>query len=133
MLGSAPFIGFLPVRDLDAARAFYVDTLGLTLKEQTPGGLVLDAGGTMLRVAAVPDLAPRAFTVAGWRVVDLDQLVDQLGEAGVVTLAYESVEQDARGIWNAPNGDRVAWFGDPDGNVLSLTQFEGAIVDEFWV
>ncbi len=133
MIGAAPFIGFIPVRDLDAARGFYADTLGLTIKEQTPDALVIDAGGTMLRITSVGDFAPRPFTVAGWHALDIDATVARLSDAGVATLDFPELEQDEDGIWTAPNGDRVAWFSDPDANVLSLTQFAGSVVDEFWL
>ncbi len=132
MLGSAPFIGFIPVRDLAGARTFYEGTLGLVVEEDSPFALVIDAGGTMLRLTAVPELSPQPFTVAGWKVADIEDSVSRLESAGVDMLRYESVEQDDQGIWTTPNGDRVAWFNDPDQNVLSLTQFAGAVVDDYW-
>jgi catechol 2,3-dioxygenase-like lactoylglutathione lyase family enzyme len=77
----------------------------------------------MLRVTAVPD-APRAgYTVLGWRVADIAAAVGDLTAKGVVFIRYEGMEQDENGVWTAPGGEQVAWFSDPDGNVLSLTQF----------
>ena len=123
MLADAPFIGFIPVRDLAAARAFYEGTLGLRVVDDTPFALVLDAGGTMLRVTPVPGLAARSFTVAGWNVPDIGAAVRDLAGRGVTFTRYDGLAQDDLGIWTAPGGDRVAWFTDPDGNTLSLTTF----------
>ena len=123
MLADAPFIGFIPVRDLVAARSFYEGTLGLRVVEDTPFALVLDAGGTMLRVTPVPGLAARGFTVAGWNVPDIAAAVRDLAARGVNFTRYDGLAQDDLGIWTTPGGDRVAWFTDPDGNTLSLTTF----------
>jgi catechol 2,3-dioxygenase-like lactoylglutathione lyase family enzyme len=123
VLAGAPFIGFIPVRDLTEARGFYEGILGLGVVEETPFAVVLDAGGTMLRLTAVPELAAQAFTIAGWQVPDIDATARQLAEKGVRLSRYESMEQDELGIWTTPAGDRVAWFADPDGNTLSLTTF----------
>ena len=123
MLADAPFIGFIPVRDLPAARAFYEGTLGLRVVDDTPFALVLDAGGTMLRVTPVPGLEARPFTVAGWNVADIAAVVRALAGRGVRFTRYEGMAQDDLGIWTTPGGDRVAWFTDPDGNTLSLTAF----------
>jgi catechol 2,3-dioxygenase-like lactoylglutathione lyase family enzyme len=121
MLGGSPFIAFIPVRDVDAARTFYERVLGLEVLEATPFALVLDAGGTKLRVTPVPDLIVQPFAIAGWQVRDLDATVRTLSERGVSFRRYDGMVQDDAGIWTAPSGDRVAWFGDPDGNTLSLT------------
>ncbi|HVX23458.1 MAG TPA: VOC family protein [Acidimicrobiales bacterium] len=123
MLTDAPFIGFVPVTDLSAARAFYEGTLGLAVREDTPFALVVDAAGTMLRLTPVPELTVQPFTVAGWRVPDIAATVRRLAEAGVRFTRYDGMDQDDLGIWTAPGGDRVAWFTDPDGNTLSLTTF----------
>jgi catechol 2,3-dioxygenase-like lactoylglutathione lyase family enzyme len=123
VLADAPFIGFIPVRDLGAARSFYEGTLGLRVVEDTPFALVLDAGGTMLRVTPVTGLAARAFTVAGWNVPDIAAAVRDLAARGVNFTRYDGLAQDDLGIWTAPGGDRVAWFQDADANTLSLTTF----------
>ena len=123
VLADAPFIGFIPVRDLAAARAFYEGTLGLRVVDDSPFALVLDAGGTMLRVTPVPGLAARPFTAAGWNVPDIGAAVRDLGGRGVEFARYDGMAQDDLGIWTTPGGDRVAWFQDPDGNTLSLTAF----------
>jgi catechol 2,3-dioxygenase-like lactoylglutathione lyase family enzyme len=121
VLADAPFIGFIPVRDQAAARAFYEGTLGLRVVADTEFALVLDAGGTTLRVTPVPGLGARPYTVAGWNVPDIDAVVRDLTERGVQFMRYAALTQDELGVWTAPGGDRVAWFTDPDGNTLSLT------------
>jgi catechol 2,3-dioxygenase-like lactoylglutathione lyase family enzyme len=126
VLAEASFIGFIPVRELVAARSFYAETLGLRVVADTPFALVLDAGGTMLRVTPVPGLAARPFTIAGWNVPDIDATVRALAALGIPFSRYDGVTQDDLGIWTTPGGDRVAWFTDPDGNTLSLTAFAAA-------
>jgi catechol 2,3-dioxygenase-like lactoylglutathione lyase family enzyme len=125
MLADAAFIGFVPVRDTTTARAFYEGTLGLRVVDDTPFALVLDAGGTMLRVTPVAEPAARPFTIAGWQVPDIDAAVRALSDRGVRFTRYDGMAQDDLGIWTTPGGDRVAWFTDPDGNTLSLTAFAG--------
>jgi catechol 2,3-dioxygenase-like lactoylglutathione lyase family enzyme len=123
MLADAAFIGFIPVDDLATARAFYEGTLGLRVVDDTPFALVLDAGGTMLRVTPAPGADARPFTIAGWQVPDIDATVRALAGRGVEFARYDGMAQDDLGIWTTPGGDRVAWFKDPDGNTLSLTAF----------
>ena len=125
MLGNASFVGFIAVRSLDTAREFYCDTLGLTLVDQNPVAVVVDAGGASLRLTEVPELQPQAFTVAGWLVSDISSTAASLAEAGVPTKRYEGMVHDEHGVWTAPSGDRIAWFADPDGNVLSVTMTSG--------
>ncbi len=84
---------------------------------------VFDAHGTMLRITAVAEVARPGYTVLGWRVADIDATVAGLVCVGVVFSRYDGMEQDAQGVWTTPIGDRIAWFIDPDGNVLSLTEF----------
>jgi catechol 2,3-dioxygenase-like lactoylglutathione lyase family enzyme len=123
MLGEAAFVGFIAVRDIAVARDFYEGTLGLRVLEETPFALVLDANGTMLRVTPVPEFVPRPYTIAGWAVRDIDAAARELADKGVGLTRYDDLTQDALGTWTSPNGDRVAWFKDPDGNTLSLTAF----------
>ena len=123
MLADASFIGFIPVRDLAAARAFYEGTLGLRVVDDTPFALVLDAGGAMLRLTPVPEVAARPFTIAGWNVPDIGAVVRTLADRGVQFARYDGLTQDDLGIWTTPGGDQVAWFKDPEGNTLSLTAF----------
>jgi catechol 2,3-dioxygenase-like lactoylglutathione lyase family enzyme len=123
MLTGASLIGFIPVRDVAVARDFYTVILGLPVTEETPFALVLDAGGTMLRVTPVGELTPQPFTIAGWAVPDIAATVRDLAGRGVAFTRYDGIEQDDQGIWTTPGGDRVAWFTDQDGNTLSLTTF----------
>ncbi len=121
MLGPAAFVGFVPVRDLGAARSFYSDILGLKVLEENEFSVVVDACGTAIRLTLVPDLKPQPFTIAGWEVDDIALCIDALIASGVTMQRYDQMDQDERGVWTTPNGDRVAWFTDQDGNVLSLT------------
>jgi catechol 2,3-dioxygenase-like lactoylglutathione lyase family enzyme len=123
MLGSASAIAFLPSTDLDRSRRFFADRLGLTVEEVTPFASVFRAGTTMLRITKVDTLQPQPFTVFGWQVPDIRSTVAELTAADVACLRYEGMDQDPAGVWTTPGGDQVAWFHDPDGNTLSLTQF----------
>jgi len=116
-------MAFIPVRDLAASRSFYGSTLGLRVTEENPYVVTLDAKGTMLRLTQVDDLRVQPFTIAGWQVPDIGAEVDDLSARGVAFTRYDGMDQDERGIWTTPGGDRVAWFTDPDGNTLSLTSF----------
>lgn len=122
MLQAGRLVGFVGVSDLDRAREFYGDTLGLELRDERPYALVADLAGTMLRITAVETPAAAGYTVLGWAVPDVGAVVDELTARGVVFTRYEGMGQDGRGIWTAPGGARIAWFADPDGNTLSLTQ-----------
>jgi catechol 2,3-dioxygenase-like lactoylglutathione lyase family enzyme len=122
MLDDARLVAFVATIDLDRAVAFYGGTLGLEQVGANPGAAVFDGQGSQLRVTLVGDLAPDPFTVLGWDIPEIEPAVDALVAAGVDLLRYDGMEQDARGIWTTPGGDRVAWFHDPDGNTLSLTQ-----------
>lgn len=122
MLETSDLIAFAATTDLARARTFYESTLGLRVVDENAYACVLDAHGTMLRVTAVADVARPGYTVLGWRVDDIGRTVTDLGSAGVVFARYDGMEQDAQGVWTTPSGDRIAWFADPDGNVLSLTE-----------
>jgi predicted enzyme related to lactoylglutathione lyase len=122
-LAAAELVAFVATSDLAAARAFYGRGLGLALSGQSPIACTFDAGGTTLRVVAValPTIAP--YTVLGWTVADIAATIRELTARGVDFERLDGVEQDELGIWSAPGGALVAWFKDPDGNMLSLTQF----------
>jgi len=122
MLDTSDLIAFVATTDPARARSFYQTTLGLRLVEENAYACVFDAHGTMLRVTTVSEVARPGYTVLGWRVTDIGETVARLAAAGVVFSRYDGMEQDAQGVWTTPSGDRVAWFADPDGNVLSLTQ-----------
>ena len=118
-------IGFVATSDPARARNFYSDTLGLPLvQEQMPFALVYDAHGTMLRVTVVKKVNPAGYTVLGWKVPDIHAAAQALTDAGVRFERYQGLEQDELGVWSAPGGDKVAWFNDPDGNVLSISQHQ---------
>ena len=123
MLGSSSLVAFVGTRDAARARAFYGDTLGLRLaSDELPFALVYDANGTMLRVTPVPQMEPAKYTVLGWKVADIAGTAGRLQRAGVQFQRYPGMVQDELGIWTSPSGARVAWFPDPDGNLLSITQ-----------
>ncbi len=122
---AARIIAFVPARDLERAKTFYVDQLGLELRGQDAFALVLEAGGTLLRVAKVGEFQPAQFTVLGFDVANIEQEVTALRAQGITCERYPDMLQDEKGIWKSPSGARVAWFKDADGNVLSLTEFPG--------
>jgi catechol 2,3-dioxygenase-like lactoylglutathione lyase family enzyme len=122
MLGSSDLVAFAASADLSRARAFYEGVLGLPVVDQDDFACVFDANGTMLRVTAVREVSPAGYTVLGWRVADIEAAVRGLSARGVAFSRFDGMEQDDNGIWTSPGGAKVAWFTDPDGNVLSLTQ-----------
>jgi catechol 2,3-dioxygenase-like lactoylglutathione lyase family enzyme len=124
MLSSHAIMAFAPTLDAKKARPFYEGVLGLRVLSQDNYALALDANGIMLRVTNVPPtFKPQPFTALGWQVPDIAQAVSALKQKGVQVESYGLPTQDAEGIWTAPDGTKVAWFKDPDGNILSLTQF----------
>jgi catechol 2,3-dioxygenase-like lactoylglutathione lyase family enzyme len=124
MLKSRPIVAFVATTDRKRSKAFYARTLGLRLVSEDGFALAFDAGGTILRVAIVKSLRPAGYTVLGWIVPDIAKAVRGLVKRGVMFQRYEGMLQDDLGIWSSPSGARVAWFSDPDGNTLSLTEFE---------
>jgi catechol 2,3-dioxygenase-like lactoylglutathione lyase family enzyme len=125
ILGGSKIIAFVPITDWARARAFYEGVLGLRLvEEEKPFALVFDANGIMLRVTPGGEHKPAPGTVLGWEVEEIESTVERLTTAGVVFLRYPGMNDgDPLGIWTSPSSARVAWFHDPDKNVLSLTQF----------
>lgn len=123
MLESSDLVAFAATSNPSRARAFYEEVLGLRVVEQNDYACVLDAHGTMLRITTVPAVARPGYTVLGWRVADIQATVRGLAANGVTFTRYEGMDQDQHGVWTTPGGDKVAWFADPDGNTLSLTQF----------
>jgi catechol 2,3-dioxygenase-like lactoylglutathione lyase family enzyme len=125
ILGGSKLVAFASSTDPAKARAFYETTLGLRLvSDDAPFALVFDANGTMLRVTKVGEHKPAPFTMLGWEVVSIEDTVERLTAAGVAFLRYAGLnDTDPLGIWTSPSGARIAWFHDPDGNVLSVTEF----------
>ena len=120
MLAEARQVGFVGVSDLDEAERFYGGVLGLPLDDARPFALVAHTGASQVRITLVEEVRAAPYTVLGWVVADLEAEVDGLVASGVTFHRYDGMEQDERGIWTAPSGARIAWFGDPDGNTLSL-------------
>jgi len=125
MLGDSPIIAFAATANPAEALHFYRDILGLRLVAQDAFAVVFDAAGTMLRVAITDKVLPPPYTILGWRVQDIASTVRKLVAGGVVMERYGFMKQDKNGVWTSPSGAKVAWFKDPDGNLLSLTQFQG--------
>ena len=123
MLNTSHTISFVATSNAKTAREFYEKTLGLTFISGDQFALVFDVGGCMLRIQKVDTVDPHGYTALGWKVADIRKEVSELGERGVTFARYEGMDQDGQGIWNAPSGAKIAWFTDPDGNILSLTQF----------
>jgi catechol 2,3-dioxygenase-like lactoylglutathione lyase family enzyme len=122
MLANSPIVAFVATTDASRAKAFYRDVLGLLLISEDEFALVFDANGTMLRVAIVGDIVLAPYTVLGWQVGDIDAAVRGLAAKGITFERYPWMEQDDLGIWSAPSGAKVAWFKDPDGNLLSVSR-----------
>jgi len=120
MLAHAKQVAFVGVSDLDSAERFYGGVLGLALLDARPYALVHDTPANQLRITVVAEVRAAPYTVLGWNVSDLDGEIDRLVAAGVSFNRYDGMAQDARGIWTTPDGARIAWFHDPDGNTLSL-------------
>ncbi len=123
MLNDAKLVAFVATANADNAKAFYNRTLGLTLREDSPFALVFDANGVMLRIQKMQSVTPSQGTVLGWDVADIRATIAELTARGVTFERCPRLPQDDSGIWQSPSGALVAWFRDPDGNTLSLTQF----------
>jgi catechol 2,3-dioxygenase-like lactoylglutathione lyase family enzyme len=115
-------IAFIPCKDAVRARNFYEQKLGLRFVSDDDFAIVMDANGTMLRVVRVGDFTPAPFTILGWQVENIDSTVIELTGKGVQFSRYPFLKQSESGVWTAPNGAKVAWFLDPDGNTLSISQ-----------
>lgn len=121
MLSTEKLVAFVSTTNADRARAFYRDKLGLRLVSEDNFALVFDSGGAPLRVSLAQEVIPAKYTVLGWDVKDLRAAVSNLKKAGVTCEIFGFFKQDDLGIWTAPDGDQVAWFKDPDGNLLSVS------------
>jgi catechol 2,3-dioxygenase-like lactoylglutathione lyase family enzyme len=114
---------FLATEDAERSQAFYERVLGMACVADERYALVFRVGDSMLRIQKVERVARASYTVLGWAVGDIRSTVAALSKAGVAFRRYEGLDQDEIGVWHSPNGALVAWFEDPDGNTLSLTQF----------
>ena len=124
MLKNAKPIILIPTLQKGKAKAFYHDTLGLAFKTDDGFALVFETGGNMLRITSVQEFTPHQFAVLGWETEDIASVIKSLAAKGVEFERYDFpwMSQDELGVWTAPDGTKVAWFKDPDGNLLSLTQ-----------
>jgi catechol 2,3-dioxygenase-like lactoylglutathione lyase family enzyme len=122
MLGSTDIVAFVAIGDAEKARAFYEGVLGLKFVKDDGFALVFDANGIMVRAAKMKEVKSQPFTVLGWQVAEIENMVRALTAKGVKFEIFGFFKQDELGIWTAPTGDKVAWFNDPDGNILSLSQ-----------
>ncbi len=122
MLAKGKMVGFLVTTDYDQAKAFYVGKLGFEFISLDQFALALKVGGHHIRISKAPKFTPLQGTVLGWEVADVEAAVGWLAERGVATEKYPFVQDKERGIWSPPGGGKVAWFKDPDGNVLSVSQ-----------
>jgi catechol 2,3-dioxygenase-like lactoylglutathione lyase family enzyme len=123
MLAKAAVIAFVTVSSPAHALDFYRDTLNLKLVEETPYAMVFDCNGVMLRVAINPQVEPVPYTVLGWHVDHIETTIHAMLKKKIKFQQYGFLQQDDLGIWTTPDGHKIAWFADPDGNILSLTQF----------
>jgi len=122
MLALGKMVGFVLTKDYDKARAFYEGTLGCEFVSLDQFALVVRIGGHQIRISKVADFTPLRSTVLGWEVSDIERVADSLTERGVAFEKYTFVQDKERGVWTSPGGSKVAWFKDPDGNVLSISE-----------
>jgi catechol 2,3-dioxygenase-like lactoylglutathione lyase family enzyme len=115
---------FLATANAERSRAFYERALGLAFVADEPPALVFRVGHSMLRIQKVEQVHALPYTALGWAVADIRGTVQDLSAVGVAFQRYDGMNQDDDGIWHAPSGALVAWFRDPDGHTLSLTQFK---------
>jgi catechol 2,3-dioxygenase-like lactoylglutathione lyase family enzyme len=123
MLAENPLIAMIATTQPERSKAFYSDLLGLKLVEDGWFAIVFTAGGTRLHIQKVKEFSPLPFTALGWTVADIEATVAGLAKKRVKFERYKEMPQDDAGIWTTPDGTKVCWFKDPDGNTLSLTQF----------
>jgi catechol 2,3-dioxygenase-like lactoylglutathione lyase family enzyme len=120
-LGS--LMGFIPTRDGDAARVFYEKKVGLRFISEDQFAVVFQSGENLIRISRTGSFTPAPFTILGWQSSHIEQDVRDMSARGVIFERYDYMgAQDELGIWTAPNGAKVAWFKDPDGNTLSISQ-----------
>jgi|SRR5947209_20566437 len=122
MLNSAQIMPFIPITDSTRSRPFYEELLGLVFVSDDGFALVMDSNGIAVRLARVGKFSPAGFTILGWQVPAIEAAVADLEQKGIGFEIFPGLPQDDHGIWTAPGGDKVAWFKDPDGNILSLSQ-----------
>lgn len=122
MTPDSKLIGFVPTRDADRALSFYRDILGLRFVSDDAFAIVLDSNGITLRLVRIEEFTPAPYTILGWQVEDIESAVKELAAKGLAFQRYSFLDQSEDGIWTSPSGAKIAWFHDPDGNTLSLSQ-----------
>jgi catechol 2,3-dioxygenase-like lactoylglutathione lyase family enzyme len=122
MLGNATVTAFVATANPTRATKFYRDTLGLRFVSDDQFAIAFDCSGIQLRIQKVEKVRPHPFTALGWHVPNIREAVAGLAKRGVAFERYSFLEQDDLGVWRAPSTAQVAWFKDPDGNLLSLTE-----------
>lgn len=122
MLANDQLMAFAATAEPSKCRRFYEDVLGLELVADEPYALVFKTRNAVLRIAKLDSLAPPPYTVLGWIVDDISAAVAELKQRGVRFQHYEGLPQNDQGVMAFPDGTRVTWFKDPDGNTLSLTE-----------
>ncbi len=123
MLTNAKLQTLICTTRLEEAECFYRDVLGLTRTGTSDGAIIFDVGGSDLRLSPVPSLTPSEHTVLGFAVEDVDAVVAGLSEQGIPFVTFDGFPHEESGLLNTPDGSRVAWIRDPDGNLLSLVQY----------
>jgi catechol 2,3-dioxygenase-like lactoylglutathione lyase family enzyme len=123
-LGRQRIMAFVATAEPERAQRFYCDVLGLELVEDTPFALVFATGGAVLRMQKVATVSLAPYTALGWQVADVAGMVETLTAKGVEFARFPGLAQDSLGTWTAPDGQKIAWFKDPDGNILSLSPIE---------
>lgn len=122
MLLEPRIITFLPITDAANAKNFYENILGLNMISEDEYALEFERNGTCLRLTIVPQLTPQPFTVLGFQIDQIESQIKSLSSKGVVFEEYKNLNQNHLGIWTSPSKAKIAWFKDPDGNLISLTE-----------
>jgi len=122
MLASGKLVGFIPTKDYDAARAFYEGKLGFQFISLDQFALVVSVGGHKIRITKISNFTPLQGTILGWEVDDILATATWLRDRGVPPEKFPFAQDKELGIWTAPSGDKIAWFKDPDGNILAISQ-----------
>lgn len=123
MLAKSKIKGFVPTKDLKRAKLFYLEVLGLKFESEDPYALEVWGGENRIRIVPTQNFEPMPSTILGWDVPDIDRVAIGLRERGVAFEIYPFLKQNDLGVWDSPQGTRVAWFKDPDGNVLAISQY----------
>ena len=116
-------VSFIATDRPDQSRAFFAEVVGLELVERTPFALVFRDHNHTLRVQIVSELTPAPYTAYGWQVSDITTEIQELTRKGVAFNRFDGLAQDETGVWTSPDGHKIAWFCDPSGNTLSVTQY----------